>query len=237
MGGRFNFLTYVKKGMEHPLVNALLSNFRPPNPRTLLESDPTQIAFQHLFEEFRSHVELTEEEFAELEPSLSLEVLKKKEFLVQPGQISTHMNFIHKGCLRVFYLDQQAQEHTLQVGVEGWWVSDFSSFIRWVPSELYTQALEETVLVRIPKKELEALYLKIPAFSHFFREKIQGGYVALQERTIHSMSQDAYSRYLDFIKKYRNIEQRIPQYVVASYLGVTPEFLSHLRKKHAKDLS
>lgn len=202
-----------------------------------MDTNPEQLAFQHLYDEINSEISLTQEKFKELESFLSIETLKKKEHLIEPGQISTHMNFIHKGCLRVFYLDEQAQEHTMQVGVEGWWVSDLGSFLRWTPSDLYTQALEETILVRIPKKELEELYFEIPEFSHFFRQKIQGGYIALQERTVHNMSRDAYARYKDFRKRYRNIEQRIPQYVVASYLGVTPEFLSSLRKKHANDFS
>ena len=98
---------------------------------------------------------------------------------------------------------------------------------------MYVQALEQSTIVQLPRLKLEQLYLEAPAISHFFRIKIQSAYVAIQERVIDSMSDDAYDRYKVFIKSYRNIEQRVPQYIVASYLGVTPEFLSYLRKKHS----
>lgn len=195
------------------------------------------IAIQHLYDEMRKDVELSEGDFQRLVPDLKVLELRKKTILIEPGQTSNHMNFIHQGCLRAYYLDEQAQEHTLQVGIEGWWINDLYSYLKNTASKQFVQALETSIVVQIPRSKLELLYLEVPAFSNFFRIKIQNAYIALQERTINVMSQEAYSRYLDFISSYRDIEQRIPQYVVASYLGVTPEFLSHLRKKHAKGRS
>lgn len=168
---------------------------------------------------------------------VTIRELKKKEHLIEPGNFSNNMNFISVGCLRTYYLDEEGQEHTLQLGVENWWINDLYGFITEQPSKMYVQALEKTTVVQIPKKDLENLYNLIPAISNFFREKMQSAYVALQERTIENMSADSFNRYITFRKQYRDLEQRVPQYIVASYLGITPEFLSHLRKKHAKDLS
>lgn len=159
--------------------------------------------------------------------------LNKKEFLIRPRETANTMNFIVQGCMRSYYLDENAQEHTLQLGIEQWWINDLYSYLSRKKSRMYIQALEKTLLVQLPKKELDKLYIEIPEISHFFRTKIQNAYVAVQERVIDSMSDNAYDRYKSFRKAYRDIEQRVPQYIIASYLGVTPEFLSYLRKKHS----
>ncbi|NJX16875.1 Crp/Fnr family transcriptional regulator [Tamlana crocina] len=159
--------------------------------------------------------------------------LNKKEFLIEPGQTANTMNFIVQGCMRSYYLDENAHEHTLQLGVEQWWINDLYSYLSRKKSRMYVQALEKTLLIQLPRPELEKLYTEVPEVSHFFRIKIQGAYVATQERIIDSMSDDAFDRYNNFRKTYRDIEQRVPQYIIASYLGVTPEFLSYLRKKHS----
>ncbi len=159
--------------------------------------------------------------------------LNKKEFLIEPGETANTMNFIVQGSMRSYYLDENAQEHTLQLGIEEWWINDLYSYLSRKKSRMYVQALEKTLLIQLPRIELEKLYLEVPEISNFFRIKIQSAYVAVQERVIDSMSDDAYERYDNFRKTYRDIEQRVPQYIVASYLGVTPEFLSYLRKKHS----
>ncbi len=159
--------------------------------------------------------------------------LNKKEFLIKPGETANTMNFIVQGCMRSYYLDENAQEHTLQLGIEEWWINDLYSYLSRKKSRMYVQALEKTLLIQLPRLELEKLYIELPEISNFFRKKIQGAYVAVQERVIDSMSDDAYERYENFRKAYLDIEQRVPQYIIASYLGVTPEFLSYLRKKHS----
>lgn len=186
-----------------------------------------------LINHIKKDVSLTESDIIELTKIIEIRELNKKEFLFQPGETSNSMNFIGKGCMRSYYLDENAQEHTLQLGIEEWWINDLYSYLSRKKSRMYVQALESTILVQLPRLKLEQLYLEVPAISHFFRIKIQNAYVAIQERVIDSMSDDAYDRYKVFIKSYRDIEQRVPQYIIASYLGVTPEFLSYLRKKHS----
>ncbi|OBX25145.1 CRP-like cAMP-binding protein [Gelidibacter algens] len=172
-----------------------------------------------------------------LVPQLIINKIKKKSYVLEPGHIANTMNFIVKGCMRCFYIDDNGNEHILQLGIENWWINDLYSYLSQEPSRMFIQAIEDTTLVQIYKEELEKLYLESPTVSNFFRMKLQNAYVALQKRMMHKLSTDAYERYQIFIKDYRNIEQRIPQYMVASYLGITPEFLSHLRKKHSDDLS
>lgn len=178
-------------------------------------------------------VDLTENDIKKIAEIIVFKELNKKEFLIQPGETSNTMNFIVKGCMRSYYLDENAQEHTLQLGIEQWWINDLYSYLSRKKSRMYVQALEKTKLLQLPRLKLEKLYYDVPGISHFFRIKIQSAYVAVQERIIDSMSDQAYTRYKEFRKTYKDIEQRVPQYIVASYLGITPEFLSHLRKKHS----
>lgn len=187
------------------------------------------------YEHLAASVKLSREEFDAFSPHIIVTPIKKKEYLIEPGQIARTMNFISHGCMRAFYLDDDIQEHTLQLGIEGWWINDLYSYLKEVPSKMYVQALEDTVLVQLRKDDLEELYADYPWLSDFFRVKIQSAYVALQERTIESMSENAQERYARFLGTYRDLEQRVPQYIIASYLGIAPESLSRLRRRMAND--
>lgn len=190
--------------------------------------------FYHLLMNHIKQVVILDKSMVDRLKSISVfKELNKKDFLIKPGEIANSMNFIVQGCMRSFYLDENAQEHTLQLGIEEWWINDLYSYLSRKQSRMYVQALEKTILIQLPRTELEKLYTEVPEISNFFRIKIQNAYVAVQERVIDSMSDDAYERYDHFRKTYRDIEQRVPQYIIASYLGVTPEFLSYLRKKHS----
>ncbi len=157
--------------------------------------------------------------------------LKKKELLLQKGEPSNHMRFVSDGCMKVYSVDEDGQEHILQFGISGWWVNDLYAFLTNSPATFFIQAITESTMLQIHRDRLDQLYDEVPMIDRFFRLKTQNGYVALQERTIHSMSESAEQRYTKFINRYRNMEQRIPQYMIASYLGVTPEHLSAIRKK------
>ncbi|OWW24702.1 cyclic nucleotide-binding protein [Zobellia sp. OII3] len=158
-------------------------------------------------------------------------LLEKKEVLLFAGETSSHMQFIAEGCLRAYYMDKEAKEHIVQFGIEGWWVNDLYSYLTNTPAKQFVQALEKSTIVQIHRDTLNGLYNEVPAIERFFRLKFEKAYVAFQYRTIDGMAKTAEERYLEFRTKYRDIEQRVPQYMVASYLGITPEFLSALRKK------
>jgi len=192
----------------------------------------TKQHIQLLIKHFKQDVSLDETGIKKLTSIIKFKKLNKKEFLIEPGTTANTMNFIVQGCMRSYYLDENAQEHTLQLGIEEWWINDLYSYLSQIKSRMHVQALEKTLLIQLPRLDLEKLYIEVPEISNFFRIKIQNAYVAVQERIIESMSDDAYERYDNFRKSFRNIEQRVPQYIIASYLGVTPEFLSYLRKKN-----
>ena len=190
-----------------------------------------------LIEHFREVVALDDRQAESIAARVTIRKPGRKEYLLQPGQVSRHMRYIAKGSMRVYYLDEKSQEHTLQLGIENWWINDLYSYLSGKPSRMFIQACEPCTIIQICKDDLEALYKEVPVLSDFFRLKIQSAYVSLQERTIENMSLDTYLRYSAFVSGYRDMEQRFPQYMIASYLGITPEFLSFLRKKHSRDVS
>ena len=186
---------------------------------------------ERLIAHLRETVPLSASEASIVLDSFKEQQLHKKEVLLFAGDVSSHMRFIAKGCLRAYYMDEMAKEHVVQFGIEGWWVNDLYSYLTQTPAKQFVQALEPTTVLQIHRDALHELYDKVPAMERFYRLKFEKAYVSLQDRTLNAMSRSAEERYLEFRSKYRDIEQRVPQYMVASYLGITPEFLSALRKK------
>ncbi len=157
--------------------------------------------------------------------------LKKGDYLLHKNDISSHMRFIAQGALRSYYIDAQGKEHILQLGIEGWWINDLYSYLTQTPAKQYVQAVEDSIVLQLHRDALKKLSETVPLMERFFCLKIQRGYIALQERTVLRMSQTAEERYLTFRSGYRQLEQRFPQYMIASYLDITPEFLSAVRRK------
>mgnify|MGYP003637537783 FL=1 len=189
---------------------------------------PIDILIAH----FKKSIILTDDEVEVVSEYFTLVKLKKKEILLFVGDHSSHMRFISEGCLRSYYVDGDAKEHIIQFGIEDWWINNLYSYLTNTPSKQFIQAIESSVVLQIHKDKLNELFNSVPAIERFFRFKFEKAYVSLQERTINTMSKTAEERYIEFRTKYRDIEQRVPQYMVASYLGITPEFLSSLRKNH-----
>ncbi|MDR2235001.1 MAG: Crp/Fnr family transcriptional regulator [Chryseobacterium sp.] len=197
----------------------------------------TDTVISQLIQHFREIVPLEDSDIDFIIPKLEITELGKKDYLLREGQVSKHMRFIAKGSLYAYYIDEKGKENTTQLGIENWWVNDLYSYLSEQPSRMFIQANEETTVVQISRNNLEQLYKEVPAVSEFWRLKMQSAYVMLQERTFEHSRVDAYTKYRSFIGTYRNIEQRFPQYMIASYLGITVEYLSYLRKKHLSDLS
>ena len=179
---------------------------------------------------FEERVQLTDQEHNKVRESFKTVTLKKKEMLLFKGEVSSHMRFIAEGCLRSYFIDDEAKEHIVQFGIEGWWVNDLYSYLTRTPAQQFIQAIENTTVLQIHRDTLNKLYDQAPSIERFFRLKFEKAYVALQDRTMNTMSKTAENRYMEFRSKYRDIEQRVPQYMIASYLGITPEFLSAMRK-------
>lgn len=157
--------------------------------------------------------------------------LRKREHLLRAGEVCSYYAFVTQGCLRSYSLTAQGHEHTLQFAPEDWWISDLYSLLTRQPSTLRIDALEDSQLLVLDQADLETIYAQCPVFERYFRLLMQSRYVVLQERVNAALSQTAAEKYQHFLRKYPTIVQRVPQHVIASYLGLTPESLSRVRRQ------
>ena len=180
------------------------------------------------------HIQLEPEEKAYFLSLLQTKFIRRKEFLLRVNEVCKNESFITKGCLRTYTIDDTGLEHTLMFAIEDWWTGDLYSFLTQQPSGFMIEATEDTELLQISKANLEKLYQKIPKFERFFRIMLQNAFIAQQERIKQNLSFTAEQRYCRFIDKWPDLEQRLSQKQIASYLGITPEFLSMIRRKLAR---
>lgn len=157
--------------------------------------------------------------------------VKRHELLLREGQRCNYEYFVINGCLRSYYLDENSIEHTTLFAVEGWWTGNLKSFVKNTPSEFHIQALEDTTVMRIPKSNIEELYAQVPKLERYFRILLQNRLLATQDRVSNHLSASATTRYQQFTRRYPDLEKRVPARHIASYLGITPTYLSRLRKK------
>ena len=186
---------------------------------------------QPLLDYISKHIELSKEEEAFLVSKVFYRKYLKGQYVVQQGDICKYECFVLAGCTKMFYLDDDGQEHIILFSIEDWWTSDMGSFITQTPADFNIQCLENTELVMFSYDIIEELYAKIPKLERFFRQLIERAFVASQKRIIRNFALTAKDRYLYFRNQYPKIEQRIPQYMVASYLGITKEFLSKIKSQ------
>lgn len=187
----------------------------------------TELILQHI----NKHILLDQVETDYFLSLLQHQTLKRKSFLLKQGDICKAEYFITKGCLRTYTIDDNGVEHILHFGIEDWWTGDLYSFLTKQESAYYIDALEDSELLFITKENLDKLYNHVPKFERFFRLILQNAFIAQQQRINQNLSFTAEQRYLEFIRKYPNLEQRLSQKQVSAYLGITPVFLSMLRKK------
>jgi len=180
-----------------------------------------------------NHISLTDEEIAHLESKISVRNYLKGQYIVQQGDVCKYSCFVLSGCTKTFYVDSEGQEHILMFSIEDWWTSDMGSFITQTPADFNVQCLENSELVMFSYDIIEELYIEIPKLERFFRQIIEKGFVASQKRIVRNFSLSAKEQDLYFREQYPKIEQRIPQYMVASYLGITKEFLSKIKSQLA----
>lgn len=173
-----------------------------------------------------SSIELTD--FCSLFENKSI---KKKEFILRGGDICEFEGFVTKGLFKVYHLDSKGFERILYFASENWWITDLDSFANEKPSKLYIEALEDSELLIISKKDKEFAYQSIPKIEKLFRVMTQNTHIALQRRMIDNLSKTADQRYMDFIEKYPHFLHRLNNLQIAAYLGISHEFLSKIRKK------
>lgn len=176
-------------------------------------------------------IELTDEQFNSWVRLFTPRQVRKHEFLLSEGEVSKHTFFTLHGCLRLFAVDNKGKEHIMQFAPENWWIGDSESSTMHAPSAYFIDALEDSEVLVIASEALEKSMKEIPQLALLFQRLMQNRQTATQKRIIFSMSASAEERYLDFIKTYPSLAQRIPQHMIASYLGITPESLSRIRKQ------
>lgn len=179
-------------------------------------------------------VELTSEVESLIDSSLERKSYKKNDYLLREGETCNHIFFVAKGLLRSYTLDENGKEHLLQFAPENWLISDRSSTLFDGKSDLYIDAIEDTDVILLPSDFLEQLGIYSPSFQRFNMFALNNHIRHLHNRINLLISSSAEVRYLDFIKLYPNIIARVPQWMIASYLGITPESLSRVRKELAK---
>ncbi len=184
-----------------------------------------------LINQIKKYINLNEKEMELVLSYLQPKTIKKKEYLLQEGTICTFNSFIDNGCFRSFYIDKKGNEQIVQFGIEDWWLTDYDSFTNQTPSHLYIQALEDSKTLKIERKALEELYTQIPQLERYFRITLQKAYIASQRRIQFIFSLSGEELYDRFSSLFPEFVQRAPQYMLASYLGFTPEFLSKIRGK------
>ena len=157
--------------------------------------------------------------------------LKKGIILLNTGKRVNHQYFIYSGCLRTYFIDKSGKEHTIQFAIKDWWISDYTAFFTKSTAIMTIDCIEDAIIYQVSKKDMESLYIEIPQLETFFRKKMEGAFSSFQKRIIGSLSQSAKERYTSFIGTYPNIEQSVKNYHIASYLGITTESLSRIRKE------
>lgn len=189
--------------------------------------------FDFLQKKVAENINITNEEFEFAKTLFIPKKLRRKRFLLQDGDPCIYTTFVEKGLLRSYTIDEKGNEHILQFGMQGWWMGDLYSFLTGEPSEYNIEALEDSELLLITKPSWDLLLEEVPAFERYFRILIQNNLIATQRRLMRTMTTTAEERYQKLLLDFPDIVQRVPQHMIASYIGITRETLSRLRSQLA----
>jgi len=190
--------------------------------------------YPELLAHIKRFVPLSSDEEQSLCDKLEPKTLKKKEFLLQPGKLCPGNYFVAKGCLRLYFVNDKLNEQIIQFAIENWWMADHDSLSNKQPSQCYIQAVEPCELLLLTEKNRVLLFEQIPKLESYLGIIMQKAFVAAQRRIGFIFNQTEEERYRHFAKLFPGFLQRVPQYMLASYLGFTPQFLSRIRAKREK---
>jgi len=192
------------------------------------------VTIDRLFESFDKYLPLDEKEREDLSTRVIERRIKRRQFILQESDICKHYTFVAEGCFKKFQVDKKGAEHNLQFAAEYDWIMEIDSFYSEKPSRVYIEAIEPSVILQIKKTDLLYLFTNNPKFDRNFRVIVENRFVELENRILQAISSTAEERYLYFINQYPHLLQRLPGTQIASYLGITPEFLSKIRKEISK---
>jgi CRP/FNR family transcriptional regulator len=187
--------------------------------------------YSNLINHIHKYIDLDNDSIDVLHRYIKPVILKKREFLLKEGQICRSIYFVEQGCLRMFFLNDKMSEQTTQFALEHWWISDFNSFMGNKPSEYFIQAVEKSEILTIDSGSFEEVLKELPQMERYFRMIMEREWASAQQRIKYMYSLSKEEFYNHFCVSFPEFVQRVPQYMIASYLGLTPEYVSELRKK------
>jgi len=189
------------------------------------------IDYTNILSNIKRYVSLNEDDEKQFIAIVRTTKIKRKQFIVQPNFTCSHQTYVLKGVFRSYFVNNEGIEHTIQFAIEDWFISDFNSYVNQSPASLFVEALEDSIVQQIAYKDVENLCRENPKFERFFRLVAQKSFAFSQRRILSNLGKTAEERYIEFINLYPSIAQRVPQYALASYLGMSAEFLSKIRKR------
>ena len=188
-----------------------------------------------MFDQLQSHiakrVRMTPKEFDLCTRFFVQKKIRKRQFVLQEGEVCKHLAFVNEGCLREYTVDHKGEEHILQFAIRDWWISDLNSFLSGTKSTHTIDALQDSEVLLLEKEARDKMLEAVPVMERYFRLLLEANYIATHRRIDESLSASAEERYLVFIKTYPLLVEQIPQNQIASYLGITPQSLSRIRKE------
>lgn len=187
--------------------------------------------YSNLTEHIRKYVDLNEQDVQNLNKYTVTKTYRKKEYLLLSGQVCRSLHFVEKGCLRMYFINSKSSEQITQFALENWWISDFFSFTDNKPSEYFIQTIEASKIISIELNLYDELLMNLPQMERYFRIIMQKNIAASQLRMKYLFEMSKEEFYNHFITSFPDFVQRVPQYMIASYLGLTPEYVSELRKR------
>jgi CRP-like cAMP-binding protein len=189
---------------------------------------------QSLLDYFQKYIPLTEQEMMFFTHRTHSRRIKRRQMILQEGFVCKHYSFVVEGCFKMYSVDDKGNQHNIQFAAENDWIMDIGSFHSQKTSRLFIEAIESSVILQIEQQDLYFLYINIPKLDRIFKVIIENKFVELQNRVLQNFSSTAETRYLSFLEQYPQLASRLPNTQIASYLGITPEFLSKIRKDLAK---
>ena len=187
--------------------------------------------FSLLRANIEKRVRLTDDEFEVCTKFFTAKTIRKHQFLLNEGDVCRYIGFVKSGCMREYTIDNKGIEHIIQFAIEDWWVSDLNSYLSGLPATYNIDALQNSEVLLLEKSAREELLDSCPKMERFFRLLIEANHVTTHQRIADSLSASAEERYLKFIKTYPKLFEIVPQNQIASYLGITPQSLSRIRKE------
>lgn len=186
--------------------------------------------FTEITEYFETFLPFSEMEKNLIQSKIQARNVKRKELILSAGTVCSHYTFVVSGCLKMYHLDEKGIKHNIQFAAEKDWIADIGSFHSGKKSQMNIEALEHSNIIEISQSDLYELYTSIPKLDRVFKVIIENKFVELQNRVLQNIGSTAQQRYLAFLEQYPNLILRLPSTQIASYLGITPEFLSQIRR-------